>query len=445
MKSSDIRQKFLDFFVQRGHVMVPGSSLVPANDPTLLFTNAGMVQFKDTFLGLEQRPYKRACSVQKCMRVSGKHNDLENVGPSPRHHTFFEMLGNFSFGDYFKRDAIRYAWELLTQELQLPIERLWITIHRDDDEAARLWEEIGVEPQRILRFGDKENFWMMADTGPCGPNSEIHYYQGPDVNAQKAGGINSDDNDYVELWNLVFTQYNRDAQGNTSLLPRPSVDTGMSLERLASVLQGVKSNYETDLFTPIIQRIMELAGKESGQYHEYYVACNTIADHSRAIAFLIADGVLPGNTGRDYVLRRLIRRAAYAGKALGFEGPFLVQIAQVVVDIMGEWYPDLKSKSKAISEWTTAEEERFNRTLATGLRYLETAIDQMSKDGTPVLPGREAFKLYDTYGFPLDLTQKILAERGLSVDVEGYEEGLREQQQRSRKVRQLKHNGGSAN
>ncbi len=241
--------------------MVPGSSLVPANDPTLLFTNAGMVQFKDTFLGLEQRPYKRACSVQKCMRVSGKHNDLENVGPSPRHHTFFEMLGNFSFGDYFKRDAIRYAWELLTQELQLPIERLWITIHRDDDEAARLWEEIGVEPQRILRFGDKENFWMMADTGPCGPNSEIHYYQGPDVNAQKAGGINSDDNDYVELWNLVFTQYNRDAQGNTSLLPRPSVDTGMSLERLASVLQGVKSNYETDLFTPIIQRIMELAAQ----------------------------------------------------------------------------------------------------------------------------------------------------------------------------------------
>ncbi len=425
--------------------MVPGSSLVPANDPTLLFTNAGMVQFKDTFLGLEQRPYKRACSVQKCMRVSGKHNDLENVGPSPRHHTFFEMLGNFSFGDYFKRDAIRYAWELLTQEFQLPIERLWITIHRDDDEAARLWEEIGVEPQRILRFGDKENFWMMADTGPCGPNSEIHYYQGPDINAQKAGGINSDDNDYVELWNLVFMRYNRDAQGAMSPLPRPSVDTGMSLERLTAVLQGVKSDYETDLFTPIIQCIMELAGKESGQYHEYYVACNTIADHSRAIAFLIADGVLPGNTGHDYVLRRLIRRAAYAGKTLGYEGPFLAQIAQVVVDIMGEWYPDLKSKSKTISEWTTAEEERFNRTLATGLRYLETAIDQMSKEGTPVLPGREAFKLYDTYGFPLDLTQKILAERGLSVDVEGYEEGLREQQQRSRKVRQLKRGGSSAN
>ncbi len=318
MKSSEIRQKFLDFFVQRGHVMVPGSSLVPANDPTLLFTNAGMVQFKDTFLGLEQRPYKRACSIQKCMRVSGKHNDLENVGPSPRHHTFFEMLGNFSFGDYFKRDAIRYAWELLTQELQLPIERLWITIHRDDDEAARLWEEIGVEPQRILRFGEKENFWSMGDTGPCGPCSEIHYYQGPDVNAQRAGGINSDDNDYMELWNLVFMEYNRDVQGAMSPLPRPSVDTGMGLERLAAVLQGVKSDYETDLFTPIIQRIMELAGKESGQYHKYYVACNTIADHSRAIAFLIADGVLPGNTGRDYVLRRLIRRAAYAGKALGF-------------------------------------------------------------------------------------------------------------------------------
>jgi len=376
------------------------------------------------------------------MRVSGKHNDLENVGPSPRHHTFFEMLGNFSFGDYFKRNAIRYAWELLTQELQLPIERLWVTVYVDDDEAARLWEEVGIERQRILRFGEKENFWAMGDTGPCGPSSEIHYYQGPDVNAQKAGGINSDDNNYIELWDLVFMTYNRDAQGALSPLPRPSVDTGMGLERLAAVLQEVKSDYETDLFTPIIRRITELAGKESSQY---YVACNTIADHSRAIVFLIADGVLPGNTGRDYVLRRIIRRAAYTGKTLGFEGPFLAQITQVVVDIMGEQYPDLKSKSKAISEWTSAEEERFNRTLATGLRYLETAIEQMSKEGTPVLPGREAFKLYDTYGFPLDLTQKILAERGLSVDLQGYEEGLREQQQRSRKATRLKHNGDSSN
>src|SRR5215467_11259348 len=442
MKSAEIRRTFLDFFASKGHTIVPGSSLVPANDPTLLFTNAGMVQFKDTFLGLEQRPYKRACSIQKCMRVSGKHNDLENVGPSPRHHTFFEMLDNYSFGDYFKRDAIRYAWELLTQELQLPIERLWVTVYVDDDEAARLWEEVGVERQRILHFGEKENFWAMGDTGPCGTSSEIHYYQGLDVNAQKAGGINSDDNNYIELWDLVFMQYNRDAQGTMSPLPRPSVDTGMGLERLAAVLQGVKSDYETDLFTPIIQRITELAGKESSQYH---VACNTIADHSRAIAFLIAGGVLPGNTGRDYVLRRLIRRAAYAGKTLGFEGPFLAHITQVVVDIMGEQYPDLKSKSKAISEWTSAEEERFNRTLATGLRYLETAIEQMSKEGTPVLPGREAFKLYDTYGFPLDLTQKILAERGLSVDLQGYEEGLREQQQRSRKATRLKHNGGSTN
>ena len=443
MKSSEIRQKFLDFFVQRGHVMVPSSSLVPANDPTLLFTNAGMVQFKEAFLGVEQLPYERACSVQKCMRVAGKHNDLESVGPSPRHHTFFEMLGNFSFGDYFKRDAIRYAWELLTQEFQIPSERLWVTVYIDDDEAAQLWEEVGVDRRRILRFGDKENFWAMGDTGPCGPSSEIHYYQGSDVNAQKAEGINSDDDDYLELWNLVFTQYNRDAQGVMTPLPRPSVDTGMGLERLASVLQGVKSDYETDLFRPIIQRIIELLGKDSNHYREHYAAYNTIADHSRAIAFLIADGVLPGNTGRNYVLRRIIRRAAYAGKTLGFENPFLARITQVVIDMMGEWYPELRSRSKAISEWTTVEEERFNRTLATGLGYLEVVIDQMSKGGSTVLPGREAFKLYDTYGFPLDLTQKILAERGLSVNVDEYEEGLREQRQRSRKAGQFKGGRGS--
>jgi alanyl-tRNA synthetase len=418
--------------------MLPGSSLVPANDPSLLFTNAGMVQFKETFMGVEQRPYSRACTVQKCMRVSGKHNDLEAVGPSPRHHTFFEMLGNFSFGDYFKRDAIRFAWELLTQEFRIPIERLWFTIYVDDDEAARLWEEVGVERQRILRFGDKENFWTMGDTGPCGPCSEIHYYQGEDVNAQRAEGINSGNDDYMELWNLVFMQYNRDAQGGMTLLSRPSIDTGMGLERLTAVLQGVKSTYETDLFTPILQSIMDLLGKDSTHYHEHYAAYHTIADHSRAVAFLIADGVRPGNGGRDYVLRRIIRRAAYVGRTLGFERPFLANIARVVVDTLGAYYPELHSQSKLISDLTTAEEERFNRTLVTGLRYLEQVVDQMYTRGITTLSGRDAFKLHDTYGFPLDLTQKILSERNLNVDVEGYEQALREQQQRSRKAAQFK-------
>ncbi len=442
MKSSDIRQTFLDFFVHRSHVLLPGSSLVPANDATLLFTNAGMVQFKDVFLGVEQRPYKRACTIQKCLRVSGKHNDLESVGQSPRHHTFFEMLGNFSFEDYFKREAIRYAWDLLTQEFQLPIQRLWITVYQDDEEAVRLWEEVGVERQRILRFGEKENFWAMGDTGPCGPCSEIHYYQGRDIHAQRAEGINADGDDYMELWNLVFVQYNRDVQGDKKLLTRPSIDTGMGLERLACVLQGVKSTYETDLFTPIIRNIMELLGKDSDHYHQHFASYNTIADHSRAIAFLIAEGVQPGNGGREYVLRRIIRRAAYVGKTLGLERPFLASIANVVIDTLGEWYPDLQSKRRIIDEVTTAEEERFKRTLATGLGYLKSAIDRMSQQGLRLLPGREAFKLHDTYGFPLDLTQKILAEGGIKVNVEEYEKGRREQQERSRAATQLKRRGG---
>jgi alanyl-tRNA synthetase len=440
MKSSDIRQRFLDFFVRRNHVMLPGSSLVPARDATLLLTNAGMVQFKDAFLEVEQQPYARATTVQKCMRVSGKHNDLESVGPSPRHHTFFEMLGNFSFGDYFKREAIRYAWELLTLEFQLPIERLWITVYVDDDEAAQIWEEVGVDRQRILRFGEEENFWAMGDTGPCGPCSEIHYYQGLDIDAQRAEGVNADD-EYMELWNLVFVQFNRDERGGMAPLSTPSVDTGMGLERLACALQGVKSTYETDLFTPIMRSIVELLGNDSDHYRRHYAAYNTIADHSRAIAFLIADGVQPGNGGRDYVLRRIIRRAAYVGKTLGLERPFLARITDVVIDTMGEWYPELRSKRSIVSEVTTAEEERFKRTLTTGLRYLEEAINHASKQGTTLLPGREAFKLHDTYGFPLDLTQKILAEQGMKVDVIEYEEGRREQQERSRSATKLKRSG----
>jgi len=399
-----------------------------------------MVQFKDAFLEVEQQPYARATTVQKCMRVSGKHNDLESVGPSPRHHTFFEMLGNFSFGDYFKREAIRYAWELLTLEFQLPIERLWITVYVDDDEAAQIWEEVGVDRQRILRFGEEENFWAMGDTGPCGPCSEIHYYQGLDIDAQRAEGVNADD-EYMELWNLVFVQFNRDEQGGMALLSMPSVDTGMGLERLACALQGVKSTYETDLFTPIMRSIVELLGNDSDHYRRNYAAYNTIADHSRAIAFLIADGIQPGNGGRDYVLRRIIRRAAYVGKTLGLERPFLARITDVVIDTMGEWYPELRSKRSIVSEVTTAEEERFKRTLTTGLRYLEEAINHASKQGTTLLSGREAFKLHDTYGFPLDLTQKILAERGMKVNVMEYEEGRREQQERSRSATKLKRRG----
>jgi alanyl-tRNA synthetase len=436
MKSAEIRQKFLDYFVQRKHQLVPSSSLVPANDPTLLFTNAGMVQFKNTFLGLEQRSYTRACSIQKCMRVSGKHNDLEEVGLSPYHHTFFEMLGNFSFGDYFKHEAIHYAWELLTQGFQLPVERLWITVHTDDDEAAHIWQDIGVDPQRILRFAD--NVWMMGDTGPWGYNSEIHYYQGPDVQAQRAEGVNSEDGDYVEIWNLVFMQYNRDAHGNTTLLPRPAVDTGMGFERLVSVLQGVKSTYETDLFLPVIQRTIELLGQDRQHYRENRAAYHVVADHSRSIAFLLADGVLPGNTGHGYVVRRLIRRAAYFGKTLGFARPFLASVIDAVIETMGESYPELYSHRSVIIDWTTAEEERFSRTLKSGLRLLHEAVERLSTRGEVILPGRDAFKLHDTSGFPLDLTQKILAEYGLTVNIEEYEEERRAQQNRSRVATRLK-------
>ncbi|HZO72906.1 MAG TPA: alanine--tRNA ligase [Ktedonobacteraceae bacterium] len=430
MKSSDIRQTFLDYFVRRGHTLVPSSSLVPLNDPTLLFTNAGMVQFKQVLLGQEQRPYSRACSSQKCLRVSGKHNDVESVGSSSRHHTFFEMLGNFSLGDYFKRGAMRYAWELLTEEFKLPVERLWVTVHNDDDEAARLWEEIGVERGRILRFGDKENFWSMGETGPCGPSSEIHYYQGSDSASQRPEGVNSDDDDYWELWNLVFVQFNRDEQGILTPLPRPSIDTGMGLERLTAVLQGVQSDYQTDLFAPLLHRLMELTGEGSEHYQQHFATYNAIADHSRAVAFLIADGIQQGNGGRNYVLRRLIRRASYFGQTIGLEHPFLSQLAQVVIDQMGDYYPELQRERQRIIDLTTAEEIRFQRTLTKGLRFLEASIASCQHDG--ILSGREAFKLYDTYGFPLDLTQKILSERGLQVNIQEYEEERVQQQQRSR-------------
>jgi alanine--tRNA ligase len=432
MESHDIRQTFLDYFVQRGHKRLSSSPLVLPNDQSLLFVNAGMVPFKNTFLSLEQPAYERACSIQKCLRVSGKHNDLEQVGISPRHLTFFEMLGNFSFGAYFKLEAMMYAWELLTQQFHLPVERLWITVHVDDAVTAQLWEELGVKRERILRFGDAENFWSMGDTGPCGPSSEIHYYQGSDIALQRPDGVNSDDDDYMEIWNLVFMQYNRDEQGQLTPLRSPSVDTGMGFERLTSVLQGVRSVYDTDLFAPILHRLKEISPQGEEQYAENRVAYNVIADHSRASAFLIADGIRPGNVGRSYVLRRIIRRAAYFGRTLSLEQPFLASIAQVTVEQLGQWYPELQKQSVEIYDVITAEEKRFQRTLTKGLRHLEELTRQLTQQGQTMLSGAEAFKLYDTFGFPLDLTQRILSERNWSVNIAEYDAERQEQQQRSR-------------
>jgi alanyl-tRNA synthetase len=444
MKSSDIRQTFLQFFARNGHEIVASSPLVPANDPTLLFTNAGMVQFKDTFLGLEQRPYKTATTSQKCMRVSGKHNDLENVGPSPRHHTFFEMLGNFSFGAYFKREAIQYAWDLLTKDLKLPVDRLWFSVFEGDanvpadEEAARLWEEVGAPRERILRFSAKDNFWQMGDIGPCGPCSEIHFYQGDDPDNQKPEGVNSDDDDYMEIWNLVFMQYNRDAEGNLTPLPRPSIDTGMGFERIVSVLQGVRNNYETDLFAPIIERLIAIVGGGREHYLAHRSPYHAVADHSRSCAFLIADGVRPGNEGRNYVLRRILRRAAYQGQTIGLTKPFLAETVDVVIQIMGDAYPELKTKADYIKQVITAEEERFGRTLQSGLEQLEGIVTRMQAEAQTIMPGEDAFRLHDTYGFPLDLTAKILHERGLGVDEAGYFVAREAQQQRARESRQFK-------
>ncbi|MFN8501344.1 alanine--tRNA ligase [Kouleothrix sp.] len=441
MPSAEIRARYLRFFEARGHTIVPSSSLIPGNDPTLLFANSGMVQFKDTFLGLEQRPYSRAVTAQKCMRVSGKHNDLEEVGPSPRHQTFFEMLGNFSFGDYFKREAITMAWDLLTKEFALPVERLWFTVFAGNDrippdtEAERYWIEAGADPSRVLRFGEKDNFWIMGDTGPCGPCSEITVYLGDDLGKMSAAGVNSDDPDYVEIWNNVFMQFDR---ASMQPLPRPSVDTGMGLERMSTVLQGVKSNYDTDVFLPIIERTIALLGSDEAHYRAHFAPYRAVADHSRAVAFLIADGVLPGNTGRSYVLRRILRRAAYQGRTVGFEKPFLADVIATVIDQMGAAYPELRQRREFILETTDAEERQFLRTLAGGIHRLGAVIGQVRASGSGVIPGEEAFTLKDTYGFPLDLTQRIAAEQGLAVDEPAYERAMTEQRARSRAATQFK-------
>jgi alanyl-tRNA synthetase len=434
MNSRDVRNTFLDYFNSQGHTVVPSSSLVPHGDPTLLFTNAGMVQFKRTFLGEEQRPYNRAASSQKCVRAGGKHNDLENVGYTARHHTFFEMLGNFSFGDYFKEEAIRMAWELLTEKYNLPKDRLWATVYHSDDEARELWQKIAnLPPERIVGLGEKDNFWAMGDTGPCGPCSEIIFDQGEAVACGPDCGIGVCECDrYLEIWNLVFMQFNRSADGVMSPLPKPSIDTGMGLERLAAVLQGVHSNFDTDLIRPIIGRVEDLAGLAYGADDSKNVAFRVIADHARATAFLMADGVLPSNEGRGYVLRRIMRRALRYGRLLDLKTPFLPAVTAKVVELMGEFYPELVEAKSLIDQVVTNEEERFAETLDHGLKLLAEEVSTIKGQGAQVLPGAVAFRLYDTYGFPLDLVQDALREEGLDLDIPGYEEHMQVQREASR-------------
>ncbi|MHB1513685.1 MAG: alanine--tRNA ligase [Acidiferrobacter sp.] len=427
MKSTEIRSRFLQFFERHGHQVVPSSSLVPTNDQSLLFTNAGMVQFKDVFLGQDRRDYTRAASAQRCLRAGGKHNDLENVGYTARHHTFFEMLGNFSFGDYFKRDAIRYAWEFLTVEMGLPPDRLWVTVFEDDREAARIWlDEIGVDEARFSRIGEADNFWSMGDTGPCGPCSEIFYDHGPAIAGGPPGSPEADGDRYVEIWNLVFMQFDRDREGRLNPLPKPSVDTGMGLERMAAVMQKVTSNYDIDLFQGLIRAVGEVLGLKDLRDK----SLNVIADHIRAAAFLVTDGVIPGNEGRSYVLRRIVRRALRHGHRLGATGPFFYRLVGPLIREMGAAYPELAQGQDHVEAVLRQEEERFAETLSQGLRLLEQDIAGLKAGG--VIPGETVFKLYDTYGFPADLTADIARERGLSVDMAGFEREMDAQRERAR-------------
>ncbi|ARG99680.1 alanine--tRNA ligase [Legionella micdadei] len=432
MKSSEIRQAFFDYFAARNHQIVESSSLIPGNDPTLLFTNAGMVQFKDTFLGLETRPYARAVSAQRCVRAGGKHNDLENVGYTARHHTFFEMLGNFSFGDYFKREAIRYAWEFLTTVLKLPPERLWVTVYKDDNEAADIWlKELGVSPERFSRCGEKDNFWSMGDTGPCGPCTEIFYDHGPEIAGGPPGSPDEDGDRYIEIWNLVFMQYNRDKAGHLHPLPKPSVDTGMGLERIAAVVQGVHNNYDIDLFQHLIRAICKLAPPSVNPGHP---SLKVIADHIRACSFLIADGVIPSNEGRGYVLRRIIRRAVRHGNKLGLPTPFFCNLVKPLTEVMGDAYPELENKKEQIERVLAQEEGQFARTLEQGLRLLQEQIQSLKGKE---IAGEVVFKLYDTYGFPLDLTADIAREQGLTIDMEEFNRCMQQQRELSQSASQF--------
>lgn len=426
MNTAELRSAFLDYFRANGHTIVPSSSLVPIDDPTLLFTNAGMNQFKDTFLGRELREYTRAASSQRCVRAGGKHNDLENVGFTARHHTFFEMLGNFSFGDYFKREAIRYAWDFVTQVLKLPPERLWITIYKDDEEAASIWlDEIKIDPHRFSRCGEKDNFWAMGDTGPCGPCSEIFYDHGPEIPGGPPGSPDADGDRYIEIWNIVFMQYDRDTSGNLNPLPKPSVDTGMGLERVAAIMQGVHNNYEIDLFKNIIQNIAKLYHIKDLQNKSLRV----VADHLRACSFLVADGVLPSNEGRGYVLRRIMRRAIRHGHKLGIDKVFFCTLVPFLVAEMGDAFPELVLAQEKIQQVFMQEEEQFVKTLDQGLKILQHAIDGISGS---VIPGDVVFMLYDTYGFPVDLTADIAREHNLTLDMTGFEKAMAEQKTRAR-------------
>ncbi|MBM2837864.1 MAG: alanyl-tRNA synthetase [Deltaproteobacteria bacterium] len=434
VSGNDIRDAFLRYFKGKGHEVVSSSSLIPANDPTLLFTNAGMNQFKGIFLGEEDRGYKRAASSQKCVRAGGKHNDLENVGRTARHHTFFEMLGNFSFGDYFKRDAIAFAWEFLTVEMALPKERLWVTVFREDDEAEALWLEVtGIPSARITRLDEKDNFWQMGDTGPCGPCSEILIDQGADVGCGRPDcRVGCDCDRFLEIWNLVFMQFNRDAKGKLTPLPKPSIDTGMGLERITAVVQGFKNNYDSDLFQGLISNISKVAGKRYGENPDNDVSMRVISDHGRAVTFLIGDGAIPSNEGRGYVLRRIMRRAARHGKLLGLDKPFLYTVSGWIIDQMSEAYPELAGQRDYIARVIKIEEERFSETLDNGLRLLEEEVAGLKGRGEKVIPGETVFKLYDTYGFPVDLTEDIVKGRDITLDMEGFEREMAFQRDRAK-------------
>jgi alanyl-tRNA synthetase len=434
MKSSDIRSAFLEYFKSKSHTEVRSASLIPRNDPTLLFTNAGMVQFKSVFLGEEQRPYTRAATSQKCIRAGGKHNDLENVGHTARHHTFFEMLGNFSFGDYFKKDAILFAWELLTQVYKLPKDKLWVSVYEDDDEAERLWKELTDIPDaHIVRLGAKDNFWQMGDTGPCGPCSEIIIDQGDEMGCGKQDcKVGCDCDRYLEIWNLVFMQYNRDAEGNLHPLPHPSIDTGMGLERLSAVLQGKKNNFDSDLFTPIIDAAARMAGVTYGKSPETDISLRVIADHIRSTAFLLSEGLIPSNEGRGYVLRRIVRRAARHARLLGLHGNVLSKLLGSVGDVLGSVYPELLSEQERSAKVLSFEEERFTRTLEQGMRMIDDIISQMRRDGSNIIRGAEIFRLYDTFGFPLDLARDIALDNHMQLDEEGFNREMQEQRERAR-------------
>ena len=426
MKSAEIRSQFLEYFQENGHSIVSSSPLIPGNDPTLLFTNAGMVQFKDVFTGEETRPYHRATTSQRCVRAGGKHNDLENVGYTARHHTFFEMLGNFSFGDYFKEDAIRFAWQFLTERLGLPKERLWVTVHHSDQEAEDIWiQKIGVDPNRLSRLGDKDNFWSMGDTGPCGPCSEIFYDHGPDVPGGPPGSEDDDLDRYIEIWNLVFMQFEQSADGSRTPLPKPSVDTGMGLERIAAVMQGVHSNYEIDLFQALLRAAADVTNTTDLEAKSLRV----IADHIRSCSFLICDGVLPSNEGRGYVLRRIIRRAIRHGHKLSCDQPFFHKIVHTLVAEMGEAYPELRDNEDRIVATLKQEEAQFAKTLDAGMKVLEDAVASLKGN---TLPGELIFRLYDTHGFPVDLTNDIARERDLELDIEGFDQAMAEQREKSR-------------